>query len=80
LWHHIVVVLLSHLKLNIQNYRFVESNEVNFLAAEHSTPQSLSYLTTNGQSASLSWYQATIWDLRPILLSPHGDCFQTFAV
>jgi hypothetical protein len=28
-----------------------------------------SYLTTNGQSACLSWYQATIWDQRPILPS-----------
>jgi hypothetical protein len=27
--------------------------------------QSQSHVTTDGQSASLSWYQATIWDLRP---------------
>jgi hypothetical protein len=26
---------------------------------------SLSYITTDGQSASLSWYQAPIWGLRP---------------
>jgi hypothetical protein len=31
--------------------------------------QSQSYLTIDGQSASLSWYQATIWDPRPIFLS-----------
>jgi hypothetical protein len=31
--------------------------------------QSQMYLTTNGQSASLSWYEATIWDLQPILPS-----------
>jgi hypothetical protein len=28
--------------------------------------QSQSYLMTDGQSASLSWYQSTIWDPRPI--------------
>jgi hypothetical protein len=28
-----------------------------------------SYRTTEGQSASLSWYQATIWDPRTIFLS-----------
>jgi hypothetical protein len=28
--------------------------------------QSESYLTTDGQSANVSWYQATIWKLRPI--------------
>jgi hypothetical protein len=27
--------------------------------------QSQSYVTTDGQSASLPWYQAHIWDLRP---------------
>jgi hypothetical protein len=26
---------------------------------------SVSYITTDGQSASLSWYQALIWGLRP---------------
>jgi hypothetical protein len=31
--------------------------------------QSQSYLMTDGQSASLSWYQAPIWDLWPLLLS-----------
>jgi hypothetical protein len=30
--------------------------------------QSQSYLTTDGQLASLSWYQATIWDLQRIFL------------
>jgi hypothetical protein len=28
--------------------------------------QRKSYITADGQSASLSWYQATIWDPRPI--------------
>jgi hypothetical protein len=31
--------------------------------------QSQSYLTTDRQSASLFWYQATIWDRRPLSLS-----------
>jgi hypothetical protein len=29
------------------------------------TPQSQSYVTTDGQSASLSWNKAPIWGLRP---------------
>jgi hypothetical protein len=39
-----------------------------------------SYLKKDGQSASLSSYQATIWETRPIFLSPHGNYLQTFAV
>jgi hypothetical protein len=40
--------------------------------------QGQGYLTTDGHSASLSWYQATIWDARPIYFFPaHGICFQT---
>jgi hypothetical protein len=42
--------------------------------------QSQSYLITNGQSDSLSWYQDyqdTIWDSRPILLSL-GKYFRIF--
>jgi hypothetical protein len=34
-----------------------------------SSKKSQSYLTTDGQSASLSWYQATICDLLQIFLS-----------
>jgi hypothetical protein len=30
---------------------------------------SQSFLTTDGQSASLSWYQTSNWDPRPIFLS-----------
>jgi hypothetical protein len=37
-----------------------------------------SYSTTNGQSANLSWYQATIWDPRPIILFS-VEIVQTFA-
>jgi hypothetical protein len=33
--------------------------------------RSQSYLTTDGKSASLSWYQATTWELRPTFLSHH---------
>jgi hypothetical protein len=32
--------------------------------------KSQSHITTNNQSASLSWCQASIWDPRPIFLSP----------
>jgi hypothetical protein len=28
------------------------------------------YLTNDGQSASLSWYEATLWDPQPVFLSP----------
>jgi hypothetical protein len=39
------------------------------------------YFTTDGQSASLSWYQATIWDQRPIFLSPpHKLSLDSWAV
>jgi hypothetical protein len=34
-----------------------------------SSSQSQNYLTTNGQSARLAWYQATIWDPQQIFLS-----------
>jgi hypothetical protein len=33
--------------------------------AEGSLPESESYITTDGQSASLSWNNAPIWSLRP---------------
>jgi hypothetical protein len=33
-------------------------------AASQSQSQSQSYITTDGQSASLSWCQAPIWDLK----------------
>jgi hypothetical protein len=39
------------------------------------TSQSQSYLTTDGQSGSLFWYQVTIWELRLIFLFP--SFFQT---
>jgi hypothetical protein len=40
------------------------------LGNAHYTPSlSQSYLTTDSQSASLSWYEATIWDPWPIFLS-----------
>jgi hypothetical protein len=42
--------------------------------------QSQRYLTTDGQSASLSLYQATIWDQQPILLSLHVYYLQIFAI
>jgi hypothetical protein len=39
-----------------------------------------SYLTIYEQSASLPWYQATIWDPRPVVLSLPRNYLQTFAV
>jgi hypothetical protein len=43
--------------------------------------QSQSYLMTDGQSACLSWYQATIWEPRPIFfVLAYGICLQTVAV
>jgi hypothetical protein len=35
------------------------------LVSQSRLSQSQSYVTTDGQSASLSWCQAPIWDLRP---------------
>jgi hypothetical protein len=40
---------------------------------------SQSYLTTDGQLASLPWYQATIWEQWSIFCHFHGKYFQTFA-
>jgi hypothetical protein len=37
------------------------------------------YLMTDGQLASLAWYQATIWDPRPIFFLIHGICIQRAA-
>jgi hypothetical protein len=42
--------------------------------------QSESCLMTDGQSAFLSWYQATIWALCPLFLSLHRNYLQTIAV
>jgi hypothetical protein len=42
--------------------------------------QSRSYLTTDGQPVSLSWYEATIWDPQPIFFLTHGICVRTAAV
>jgi hypothetical protein len=42
----------------------------NRLVAEIDKSQSQSYVTTDSQSASLSWCQAPIWDPRPTSLSP----------
>jgi hypothetical protein len=36
---------------------------------------SRSYLTNDGQSPSLSWYQASIWDPRPVFLSLPWNIF-----
>jgi hypothetical protein len=36
---------------------------------------SLSYITTDGQSASLSWNKAPIWDLRPDFLLLSDSCW-----
>jgi hypothetical protein len=51
--------------LNIWIYKITHKNEVEFHYS-----QSQSHITTDNQSASLSWCQATSWDPRPILLSP----------
>jgi hypothetical protein len=47
------------------NVRFIRSSR---LEGRNCQSQSQSYITTDGQSASLSWCQAPIWDPRPIFL------------
>jgi hypothetical protein len=42
--------------------------------------QSQSYRTSNSQSASLSWFQATIWNLRTIFFPFHGNYLQIFVI
>jgi hypothetical protein len=48
-----------HSKVSQSRKLIVETNQ--------SQSQSQSYVTTNGQSASLSWNKAPIWGLRPDL-------------
>jgi hypothetical protein len=45
-----------------------------------SQSQNQSYFTTDGQSASLSWSQATIWDPRPISLSVPWKVYPNFRI
>jgi hypothetical protein len=42
-----------------------EDSECSLQSLTHSLPMSLSYITTDSQSAGLSWYQAPIWGLWP---------------
>jgi hypothetical protein len=42
--------------------------------------QNQTYLTADGQSASLSWYQATIRESQSMFFQVHGKYFQTIAV
>jgi hypothetical protein len=51
------------------NYLFYLQAEIE-LKSTTAQNQSQSYLTTDGQSASMSWRQATFWDLRSIVLPP----------
>jgi hypothetical protein len=57
-------ILLSHLRL--LGALFV----VHFPWGVLSQSKGQSYITTDGQSASLSWCQAPIWDSRPFFLLP----------
>jgi hypothetical protein len=67
-------ILLSHLGLGSL---FVASSRLAGLRRRYSIPpphgwsgtQSQIYLMTDGQSTSLSGYQATVWDPRPTLIS-----------
>jgi hypothetical protein len=45
-----------------------EIERTSFCLSLRSRSQSQSYITTDSQSASLSWCQAPIWDPRPIFL------------
>jgi hypothetical protein len=60
-------ILHSHRRENLKSY-------IKFLPA---TRRSSS--TIDGQSASLSWYQTTMWNPLPIFLSLYGNYIQTFA-
>jgi hypothetical protein len=49
-------------------YTMLELNSIAFIKTGHSSklvPESESYVTTDGQPASLSWNKAPIWGLRP---------------
>jgi hypothetical protein len=68
--------LLSAASYNLQGYGGGILTSLHAGEVSSSTSTSKSYLTTDGQSASLSSYQATNWDPRPIFLSLHGYYFQ----
>jgi hypothetical protein len=53
----------------VSDWNFVSHSKITSLP--NKLCQSGSYLTTNGQSDSPSWYLATIWDPRPTSLSLH---------
>jgi hypothetical protein len=50
------------------------------LTAVTTAVQSQSYLTTDGQSVSLSWYQVTIQDPRPIFVSLSWKIFSDICI
>jgi hypothetical protein len=51
-------------RLPDESWRFLESSTQILSQQSHSQRQSQSFVTTGGQSASLSWCQAPIWGLR----------------
>jgi hypothetical protein len=56
-----------HFFIQIFNVWDTERTQVNYISSclPSSQSQSQSYITTDGQSASLYWYQAPIWGLWP---------------
>jgi hypothetical protein len=60
------IMLCPHGKI-FKETRFLVKCET-YLCFKILSSQSQSYITTDGQTASLSWCQALIWDPRPIFL------------
>jgi hypothetical protein len=58
----------SHLPFESSLSNIDANTKVKNICKSYCQSQSPSYVTTHGQSASLSWCQAPIWDPRPIFL------------
>jgi hypothetical protein len=58
---------ISHIELLLNDVCLTNLSEESLTALNESASESEPYVTTDGQSASLSWNKAPIWDLRPDL-------------
>jgi hypothetical protein len=69
--HDSAAAILPHnyLSLKKTNLRLnLSPHSKSYLFTTELLSQSQSYITTDGQSSSLSWYQVPIWDPRPVFI------------
>jgi hypothetical protein len=58
---------MFHFRMYVLKYRGSKSDDSDGHRTDESESESESYVTTDGQSASLSWNKAPFWGLRPDL-------------